>query len=213
MFYEIGDGSGHKSAGFAHSPLNAIIAPRPIGWISTLGRDGVPNLSPYSYFNAVSAHPPMVMFAANGSHVEGGSKDSLQNVRDTGEFVVNICSEALAQRMSDSSTAAPRKIDEFEVAGLTKAPSRIVKAPRVAEAPAHLECQLLQIVELPSSSAGEKNNTVIGRVVAVHIRDDLVTNGRVDTLKLRPVGRLGYFDYTVVTQSYEMLRPSWPLKS
>ena len=110
--------------------MNAIVAPRPIGWISTIGKDGVPNLSPFSYFNAVSAHPPMVMFAANGSHAEGGSKDSLQNVRDTGEFVVNICSEELAAQMNDSSTAAPRAIDEFNVDGLTKAPSRIVKARR-----------------------------------------------------------------------------------
>ncbi len=213
MFYETGeDGLGHRTAGLKHSPMNAIVAPRPIGWISTLGRDGVPNLSPFSYFNAVSAHPPMVMFAANGSHSEGGAKDSLQNVRDTGEFVVNICSEELAQQMNDSSTAAPRAIDEFNVAGLTKAPSRIVKAPRVAEAPAHLECRLIKIVELPPSSTGEQNNTVIGHVVAVHIRDDLVVNGRVDTVKMRPVGRLGYFDYVVVSQSFEILRPSWPLK-
>ena len=172
----------------------------------------MPNLSPFSYFNAVSAHPPMVMFAANGSHAEGGSKDSLQNVRDTGEFVVNICSEELAAQMNDSSTAAPRAIDEFNVAGLTKAPSRIVKAPRVAEAPAHLECQLIKIVELPMSSTGEQNNTVIGRVVAVHVRDEFIRDGRVDTVKMRPVGRLGYFDYAVISQSFEILRPSWPLE-
>ena len=213
MFYATGeDGLGHRAAGLKHSPINAIVAPRPIGWISTIGKDGVPNLSPYSYFNAVSAHPPMVMFAANGSHAEGGSKDSLQNVRDTGEFVVNICSEELAAQMNDSSTAAPRAIDEFNVAGLTKAPSRIVKAPRVAEAPAHLECQLIKIVELPMSSTGEQNNTVIGRVVAVYVRDEFIRDGRVDTVKMRPVGRLGYFDYAVISQSFEILRPSWPLK-
>lgn len=213
MFYETGeDGLGHRAAGLKHSPMNAIVSPRPIGWISTLGKDGVPNLSPFSYFNAVSAHPPMVMFAANGSHAEGGSKDSLQNVRDTGEFVVNICSEELAAQMNDSSTAAPRSIDEFNVAGLTKAPSRIVKAPRVAEAPAHLECRLIKIVELPPSSTGEQNNTVIGRVVAVHVRDEFITDGRVDTVKMRPVGRLGYFDYVVISHSFEILRPGWPLK-
>jgi len=213
MFFETGeDGLGHRAAGLRHSPMNAIIAPRPIGWVSTLGKDGVPNLSPFSYFNAVSAHPPMVMFAANGNHAEGGSKDSLQNVRDTGEFVVNICSEALAAQMNDSSTAAPRAIDEFNVAGLTKAPSRIVKAPRVAEAPAHLECRLIKIVELPPSSTGEQNNTVIGRVVAVHVRDEFIKDGRVDTVKMRPVGRLGYFDYAVISQSFEILRPAWPLK-
>ncbi len=213
MFYEIGDGSGHKTAGFKHSPFNALVAPRPIGWISTLGADGIANLSPYSFFNAVSSHPPIVMFCANGQHMEGGEKDSLKNVRDTGEFVCNLCTEELAQQMSDSSTHAPRGVDEFEVAGLTKAQSRVVKAPRVAESPVHLECQVMQIVELPTVGRGGSNNIVIGKVVAVHIRDDLIVDGRVDIARARPVGRLGYFDYCVVSETFEMLRPTWPLNA
>jgi len=212
VFYEIGSGSGHKSAGFKHNPFNALVVPRPIGWISTLGKDGVANLSPYSFFNAVSSHPPAVMFTANGAHSQGGDKDSLRNARETGEFVVNLCTEELAQRMSDSSTPAPSGIDEFEVAGLTKAASHIVKAPRVAESPVHLECQVVQILEIPLGPvAGAMSKMVIGKVVAIHIRDDLVMDGRVNTVKARPMGRLGYFDYCTVTEAGEILRPTWPL--
>lgn len=210
MFYEIGDGSGHKKAGFQHSPFNALVVPRPIGWISSMGSDGIANLSPYSFFNAVSSHPPAVMYSANGPHTEGGDKDSLHNVRATGEFVVNLCTAELAQKMNDSSTAAPRNIDEFEVAGLTKAPSRVVRAPRVAESPVHLECQVLQILEVPLGH-GAKSNIVIGKVVGIHIRDDLIVDGRVDIVKVHPLGRLGYFDYSVVSDSMEILRPTWPL--
>lgn len=211
MFYEVGDGSGHKSAGFTHSPFNALVIPRPIGWVSTLSKDGVPNLAPYSYFNAVSTHPPAVMFCANGTHMEGGDKDSLTNARDTGEFVLNLCTEELAGKMNDSSTAAPRSIDEFEIAGLTKAPSRVVKAPRVAESPVHMECRVLQILEVPLGSPNAVSKIVIGKVVAIHIRDDLIVDGRVDVLKVRPLARLGYFDYSVVSESREILRPTWPL--
>lgn len=212
MFYEIGeDGRGHKRAGFDHSPFNSLVVPRPIGWISTLGADGIANLSPYSFFNAVSSHPPIVLYCANGAHMEGGDKDSLRNVRETGEFVVNFCTEKLVHKMSDSSTHAPRNIDEFELVGLTKAPSRVVKAPRVAESPVHMECRVMQIVELPTHGRAGSNNIVIGSVVGIHIEDDLVVDGRVDIVKTRPVGRLGYFDYCVVSEAFEILRPTWPL--
>lgn len=211
MFYEIGDGYGHKNAGLKHNPFNALVVPRPIGWISTLGKDGVANLSPYSFFNAISAHPPAVMFCANGLHMEGGEKDSLRNVRDTKEFVLNLAIEALAPHLNTSATAAPRNIDEFEIAGLTKAPSRIVKAPRVAESPVHMECQVLQIMEIPLGPK-EKSNIVIGKVVAIHIRDDLVVEGRVDIVKTRPLSRLGYLDYGVLNNSMQMRRPTWPLR-
>jgi flavin reductase (DIM6/NTAB) family NADH-FMN oxidoreductase RutF len=210
VFYEVGDGSGHKKAGFKHSPFNSLVVPRPIGWISSVAKDGTPNLSPYSFFNAISTHPPAVMYSANGPHMEGGDKDSLYNVRETGEFVVNFCTEALAQQMNDSSTQAPRNIDEFEVAGLTKAPSKVVKAPRVAESPVHLECRVLQILQVPLGE-GVNSNIVLGKVVGIHIRDDLVVDGRVDIVKSRPLARLGYFDYCVVGESLEILRPSWPL--
>jgi len=211
MYYEIGGGRGHREAGLKHNPFQALVTPRPIGWISTLSKDGVANLSPFSYFNSISSEPPAVMFTASSEHLEGGEKDSLRNARETGEFVFNLCTEELGRQMNDSSTMAPRNIDEFEVAGLTKAPSRIVKAPRVAESPVHLECQVIHIMKIP---LGEKSNShmVMGRVVAVHIRDDLIINGRFDTVKARPMSRLGYFDYSVVKDSLEMLRPDWPLK-
>jgi len=210
MYYEIGDGSGHLQAGFKHNPFQALVTPRPIGWISTLSKEGIANLSPYSYFNAISSGPPAVMFTVSGAHMEGGEKDTLRNARDTGEFVFNLCTEALGRQMNDSSTAAPRDTDEFEAAGLTKAPSRLVKAPRVAESPVHMECQVIHIMKIP---LGEKSNShmIMGRVLSVHIQDDLIANGRFDTVRARPMGRLGYYDYNVVSDSLEMLRPSWPL--
>lgn len=213
MYYEVGDGKGHLEAGLKHSPFQALVVPRPIGWISTISKEGIPNLSPFSYFNSISSAPPAVMFTVSGEHMEGGEKDTLRNARDTGEFVFNLCTEALARQMSDSSTTAPRAIDEFAVAGLTKAPSRLVKPPRVAESPVHLECQVVHIMKIP---LGEQSNShiIMGRVLSVHIRDDLITpEGRFDTVKARPVGRLGYFDYNTVSDSFEMLRPGWPLGS
>lgn len=212
MFYEVGeDGKGYKRAGFDHSPFNALVVPRPIGWISTVDAAGAPNLSPYSFFNAVSSHPPIIMYCANGEHAHGGEKDSLRNVRETGEFVFNLCTEALMHKMSDSSTTAPHGIDEFNVTGLTKVPSRVVKAPRVAESPVHMECRVAKIVEMPTEGRDRANIIIIGNVVAIHIRDDLIVDGQVDILRARPVGRLGYFDYCVIGESLEILRPTWPL--
>lgn len=211
MYYEIEDGRGHLKAGLKHSPFQAIVAPRPIGWISTVSKDGVHNLSPFSCFNAISSNPPAVMFTVSGDHMEGGEKDSLRNARDTGQFVFNLSTENLLKHMVNSSTHAPRSIDEFNVAGLHKVPSQLVKAARVAESPVHLECEVIHCMKIP---LGEKSNShmIMGRVLAVHIRDDLITpDGRFNTLKARPLGRLGYFDYAVVSHSFEVMRPGWPL--
>src|SRR5690606_5039738 len=153
------------------SPFQALVAPRPIGWISTLSKDGIPNLSPYSYFNAISSGPPSVMFTCSGDHMEGGEKDSLRNARDTGEFVFNLCTEELVMRMNASSTPAPRSIDEFNVAGLTRAPSTLVKAPRVAESPVNLECRVTHIMKIPETVS---SHMVMGRVIAVHIKDEFI---------------------------------------
>ena len=213
MFFEPKNASRDhlKSLGLSHNPFIALVAPRPIGWISTISKDGVVNLAPFSFFNAVSSRPPMVFFAANGSHLfAGGEKDSLANVRDTGQFVCNLVTWNLRQQMNDSSADAPREVDEFEAVGLTKLPSRIVKPPRVAESPAHLECELIQFVELPAGPDG-RNVMTIGRVVGIHIDDSLVVNGRVETTRARPVARLGYLDYTVVDSAFPIDRPTWPL--
>jgi flavin reductase (DIM6/NTAB) family NADH-FMN oxidoreductase RutF len=197
--------------GLPHNPFNALVVPRPIGWISSLDREGRVNLAPYSFFNAVAYTPPQVIFSATGPHAAGGLKDSAKNIEETGEFVCNFVTVALAQAMNLSSAAAPRDVDEFELAGLTKAPSTLVAPPRVRESPAHLECTLVRIVELESvDPVKAPNRLVIGKVVGIHIDDAVLTDGLVDIAKLKPVARLGYMDYTPVTEVFEMLRPNWP---
>ena len=203
MFYEPKDGHG-----LPNNPLAAIVAPRPIGWISTLGATGVANLAPYSFFNAVAYDPPQVMFAATSSHVFGGLKDSVVNAETTGEFVVNLATYRLRKEMNASAVPAPSDIDEFEYAGLTKAPSQVVKPHRVAESPAHLECRFVTRVDLPTDD-GDPNVVVFGEVVGVHIEDRYLVEGRVDTVALRPIGRLGYLDYVEVNNAFTMERPVW----
>jgi flavin reductase (DIM6/NTAB) family NADH-FMN oxidoreductase RutF len=203
-----------KALGLSFNPFKAIVAPRPIGWVTTVSRDGRVNLAPYSFFNAVSTDPPMVFYGANGTHgADGGEKDSLRNVRETGEFVCNVVTWELRTQMNDTSTPAPPGTDEMEVVGLAKLPSRMVKPPRVAASPAHLECKLHQCLELPADPrTGKKNVMVIGHVVAIHIDDAYVANGRFDTARAQPVSRLGYMDYAVVTEAFAMDRPSWPIR-
>ncbi len=197
--------------GLPHNPFNALVVPRPIGWISSLDREGMVNLAPYSFFNAVAYTPPQVIFSATGAHAAGGLKDSVKNIEERGEFVCNLVTAKLAQAMNLSSAAAPRDVDEFELAGLTKAPSTLVAPPRVAESPAHLECTLVRIVELETvDPAKSPNRLVIGKVVGIHIDDAVLTDGLVDIAKLKPLARLGYMDYTPVTEVFEMLRPRWP---
>ena len=204
MFYEPKNGSG-----LPHNPLNAIIVPRPIGWISTLSAEGVPNLAPYSFFNAVAYTPPQVMFSATSNHPFGGLKDAVADARATGEFVVNVATWDLREQMNASAVPAPREVDEFEYAGLTKAESRLVNCPRVAESPVHLECRFTKSLELLSVDAGDPNTVVFGEVVGVHIDERVMVDGRVDFLKLRPVGRLGYLDFVEVDSFFTMPRPTW----
>ena len=203
-----------KALGLAFNPFKAIVAPRPIGWISTVDARGQVNLAPYSFFNAVSSDPPMVFYGANGTHdADGGEKDSLRNVRESGEFVCNLVSWELRQQMNATATPAPPGISEMEAAGIASLPSRLVKPPRVARSPAHLECKLHQFVDLPADpKTGERNVMVIGRVVGIHIADEFVVAGRFDTARAQPVARLGYHDYAVVTEAFEMQRPGWPLQ-
>jgi flavin reductase (DIM6/NTAB) family NADH-FMN oxidoreductase RutF len=198
--------------GLSRSPFLALVAPRPIGWISTLDRDGRANLAPFSFFNAVSQRPPMVMFCANGVTEIGQSKDTLRNVRETGEFVLNLATWDLRVQMNDTSTPAPHGTDEFEVTGLGKLPSQVVRPPRVAESPVHMECKLLQIVELPADErSGAPNSVTFARVVGVHVDERLVVKGRVDITRARPLARLGYLDYASVESVFEIIRPTWPL--
>lgn len=191
MFYRPEDGHG-----LPHNPFNAIVTPRPIGWISTSGSMG-DNLAPYSFFNAVAYVPPQVMFSSTGI------KDSVLNIRETGVFAVNIVGEAMLHQMNASSAALPRDEDEFAVAGVNKAPCTVIDGPRVADAPATLECRLVQEISL----LGQGNILIIGEVVGIHLRDDCLVDGRFDVTRFRPVGRLGYRDYATVTDIFELGRP------
>jgi flavin reductase (DIM6/NTAB) family NADH-FMN oxidoreductase RutF len=203
MHYRVEDGHG-----LPYNPFKAIVAPRPIGWISSLDAQGRANLAPYSFFNGVADRPPMVMFAVTGRKVgrEDEIKDSLANIRETGEFAANIVSWELREAMNLTSGGYAADEDEFETAGLEKADCLLIKPPRVKAAPATLECVLHDTVELPSAP-GAENVVVFGRVVAVHIQDDLLTEGRFDLEKFHPVARCGYQDYAVVREVFQMTRP------
>ncbi len=199
MFYRPEDGHG-----LPHNPFNAIVTPRPIGWISTRGKDGSENLAPYSFFNAVAYTPPQVMFASTGSKPDRGDvKDSVANIRETGVFCVNIVEYAMKDAMNATSATLPADQDEFDVAGLEREECRTIPCSRVAAAPASLECKLTTIVELP----GKSNRVVLGEVTGVHMRDDCLVDGRFDVLKFRPLTRLGYRDYAVISELFELRRP------
>ena len=199
MFYELSKGHG-----LPHDPFKAIVAPRPIGWISTVGPDGALNLAPYSFFNALGTDPHLVMFSSEGE------KDSVAFARAAGEFVANFASADLAERMNASSVDAPRGVSEFGYAGLTPAPSRLVGPPRVAEAHAALECKVTEIFR-PRGLDGRSGDRfmVIGEVVGIHIDDAVMTDGLFDIVKAGGLGRLGYMDYSVVTETFAMRRPKW----
>lgn len=205
MFYETTQPHGLK-----HDPFKAVVVPRPIGWISTVAKSGRCNLAPFSFFNAVASTPPMIAFAANGFHMEGGLKDTVRNVLDTGEFVANLATWDLREKMVTSSVFAPRDVDEFDYAGLGKLPSRLVRPPRVAESPVHLECRVYQVIHLPDDpKTGQPNTMTIGEVVGIHIDDSVLRDGMVDITALRPIARLGYLDYSVVDETFVLGRPQW----
>ncbi|RAI41322.1 flavin reductase family protein [Rhodoplanes roseus] len=199
-FYETA--AGH---GLPHDPFKAIVAPRPIGWISTVSRDGVPNLSPYSFFNAVCDGPPMIAFSS------AGWKHSVANAEATGEFVWNLSTRALAEKMNASSAMVPEDVDEFVLAGLEAAPCRLVRAPRVAASPAALECRVVQIIELKTLAGGSSGHWLtIGQVVGVHIRREFLKDGLFDTGAAHPIMRAGYRDeYVEATPEtmFRMMRP------
>ena len=199
MFYEPKDGHG-----LPHNPFNAIVTPRPIGWVASRDAQGHDNLAPYSFFNAVAYVPPQVMFASTSAKPDrDGTKDSVANIRHTGVFCVNVVGEALKDAMNRSSGPWPREVDEFADAGLEKADCKTIACARVAGAPATLECRLTQILTLP----GQANFVVFGEVTGVHMRDDCVVDGRFDVTRFNPVARLGYMDYTVVRETFPLARP------
>lgn len=199
MFYRPAD--GHP---LPHNPFNAIVTPRPIGWISTQDADGVPNLAPYSFFNGVAYVPPQVMFASTGvKDDQDNTKDSVANIRATGVFCVNIVEAAARDAMNASSATYPKGTDEFAKAGITAERCETIDCPRVGGAPAALECKLTQIVQIEGAS----NYVVFGEVTGVHMRDDTIVDGRFDITTYQPLSRLGYRDYTVIKDLFELTRP------
>ncbi len=183
-------------------PFKALVGPRPIGWISSLAPDGTANLAPYSFFNGVCDNPPMVVFSS------AGRKDSIANIEETGEFVCNLATWELRDAMNVSSAGVGAEVDEFELAGLEKAPSTMVKPPRVASSPVALECRHTQTVAMVDvDGKGLKYSLVIGQVVGVYIDDELVVNDRIDIASAKPIARHGYMDYSVVTELFRIERP------
>jgi flavin reductase (DIM6/NTAB) family NADH-FMN oxidoreductase RutF len=201
MFYE----TSENRHGLPHDPFKALVVPRPIGWISTRSGDGQHvNLAPYSFFNIVCDVPKLVMFSS------AGAKDSVTFARESGEFVVNLAGEALADRLNATSVDAPRGVSEFGYAGLTEAPCNLVRAPRVLEAYAALECKVTQVL-VPETLDGQKAQAILtlGQVVGIHIDDAILSEGRVDVTKSRPLARLGYLDFAAVHHTFALKRPKW----
>jgi flavin reductase (DIM6/NTAB) family NADH-FMN oxidoreductase RutF len=199
MFYRPADGHG-----LPHNPFNAIVTPRPIGWISTRGTDGSDNLAPYSFFNAVAYVPPQVMFASTSAKEDrGDTKDSVANIRETGVFCVNVVEYAMRDAMNQTSGPWPKETDEFALAGLERADCETIPCSRVSGAPAALECRLTRIVQLE----GAANFAVFGEVVGVHMRDDCLKDGEFDVLSFNPLTRMGYRDYSVIREKFSLKRP------
>jgi len=202
VFYDT-DSNDHN---LPHDPFKACIAPRPIGWISTVSADGLANVAPYSFFNGVASNPPQVMYSTSGTQPHG-PKDTLTNIRATCEFVVNVATWELREAMNITSQASLPEEDEFALAGLTPAPSRLVKPPRIGESPISMECRLTNIVDLLTNNPDQPNVMVIGHVVGMHIDQAILTDGLIDNAKLNLISRLGYKDYARVENVFSMNRP------
>ncbi len=193
--------------GLPHNPFKSCVVPRPIGWISTLSIDGVHNLAPYSQFQNLTFDPPYVMFAANGNTV-GRRKDTVVNAEQTGEFVYNMATYELRDAVNRSAAEVAPEVDEFDLAGVTKAPSTKIRPARVAESPVQFECLYYQTIRLPGKGPMGSVDIVIGRVVQIHIKDEVISpDGRLDIPKIRPLARLGYYDYTSVDSAFELVIP------
>ena len=185
-----------------YDPFKAIVAPRPIGWISSISAKGEVNLAPYSFFNGVNSRPPLVMFASEGR------KDSVRNIEETGEFVCNLVTWELRDAMNETAAPMPHGQNEMERARLASAPSVLVKPPRVAATPCALECKLVRIIQMETHRHEPLDtHMVLGEVVGVHIEDRFIVGGLLDTAALKPVARCGYDQYAVVESLFSMTRP------
>lgn len=198
MFYE----PLKRNHGLPHDPFKAIIAPRPIGWVTTMSKSGAVNLAPYSFFNGFASFPPIVGFSSEGR------KDSLEFAEETKEFVCNLSTYPLRDLMNATAATMPRGVSEMEAAGIEPAACNLIKPPRVAASPCALECVYLQTVQLTDKD-GKQLDTylVLGQVVGVHINDSFIKNGLVDTAAMQPLARCGYHDYAVVNEVFSLKRP------
>ncbi len=201
MFYEPKDGHG-----LPHNPFKAIVAPRPIAWVSSLSTEGVANLAPYSFFNAVADAPPMLMISSSPVP-SNEDKDTLANILNTGEFVVHIVPHSMKDAMNVTSGGYPPNDDEFKRAGLEKAPSNIVSPPRIADAPIAMECRHHVNLGFPGQNGVRGSHVIFGEVVGIHIADEALVDGMLDVTTYNPLARLGYMDYSTVRDVFSLDRP------
>ena len=197
----------YEEAGLSYNPFKAIVSPRPIGWISSRSSDGFINLAPYSFFNAISEQPPMVMFSSAPKNEKSLGKDSLLNIKDTEEFVVNIVSYTLREKMNITSKNYPRETNEFERAGIEMGQCKTVSVPFVKMAPASLECKLWKTLTLPERPDGSRATMIMGIVTGINIDESVIRHGKIDVTLYQPIARLGYYDYSHVEDTFSMRRP------
>ena len=195
MFYD----TAKNNHNLPYNPFKSCIVPRPMGWISSISENGVTNLAPYSYFNAVADIPPMVMFAS-GFNGDGSQKDTIRNIEITEEFVVNIATFKTIEAMSLSSASLPYEESEINAFQIQTIPSLTVRPPRIKESPINLECRYIKTVNLNLDEYKASSQIVIGHVVGIHIADELLVNGKIDITKLEPLARLGYNEYAVIRE-------------
>ena len=200
MFYE-----PKKKIPFKIDPFKSLVFPRPIGWISSISKNGVSNIAPYSYFNSIADYPPQIMFCSNGGTAHSKYKDSLSNILSTKEFVVNFATSATRIQMNNSSRNFKPDEDEFILSKLKKKKSKLVKVPSVRESPVNLECKLVKTIKLKSNS--KKTSTmIIGEVIGIFIKDKFIKNKRVDSVSMRYIARMGYSEYTTVASKFNLKR-------
>ena len=200
MFYE------PKKNPFAIDPFKSLIFPRPIGWISSVDKKGNANLAPYSYFNAIADDPPQIMFASAASEKKLSKKDTLSNILDTKEFVINFATSKTKKKMNLSSADVPRNKDEFTISNLKKRKSKMVNVPSVNDSPVNLECKLLKTIKLKSNTK-KYTTMVIGEVIGIYIKDSFVIGHRVNSKAMQYIARMGYSEYTTVSSNFKMKRP------
>jgi len=196
-----------ESHGLPHDPFKSCVVPRPIAWVSTVHPNGVVNLAPFSFFNALASDPPMVMISFTGYHQHGGEKDTLFNIKSSREFVVNMVPLTLNEAMNTTTAPVAHDVDELELAGLNTADSILVKPPRVKESPINMECEFFHEVKLRCTLEDSINTTIIGKVLGIHIKQEVLTDGIIDLSKIMPLARLGYNQYTYVDSIFTMKRP------